>query len=98
MATPQGATCAEEGGWTSMAEEWRPSPSFPGCEISDLGRARRSGRLLEPLLYRRGYCVAINHPRHQAVRVSTLVAGAFLGLTALGTGGIGAAAGMGGTP
>jgi len=63
-----------------VTEEWRPSPSFSLYEVSSLGRVRRNGRFLKVFFYRRRFCVAVNHPRRQAIPVSTLIAEAFLGL------------------
>lgn len=37
-----------------MFEEWRPIPGFAPYEVSNLGRARRGGRILKPRLYQ-GY-------------------------------------------
>ena len=61
-------------------EEFRVCPSFGEYEVSSLGRVRRGERLLTRFYRCRGYHVALRHPRHQAVRVSSLVAETFLGL------------------
>jgi len=72
-------------------EEWRPVSDFPGYEVSNLGRVRRSapsrthktvGKLLSTRGLRNGYpCVDLcREDKKKTFHVHRLVAAAFLGL------------------
>ena len=40
-------------------EKWKDAPGFPGYQVSDAGRVKRSinGKMLRPVRYSNGYCV-----------------------------------------
>ena len=59
-------------------EIWKDAPGFPGYQVSDAGRVKRSinGKILRPVRYSNGYCVVNLSVRR--IGVHRLVALAFV--------------------
>lgn len=68
-------------------EQWRPVPGYERYEVSDLGRLRRSGALVDPYVSRRGYLkISVYGPQGALdTSIHRLVLLAFVGPAPAGT-------------